>query len=146
MIRREVKDETGQVRWVLIPQIEHALLAFRLAEHWGQGSFAPLEPRAELLWAVAHHDDGWRDWDASPGVDPVHGRPRSFTEMEIADSVAIWSGSIETAAAAGPLQGYVVAGHFCVLARRASAWRNADPAWDQAEAFLRKYEALMQDW
>jgi hypothetical protein len=147
MIRRELAAD-GQLpaRWVLIPQIEHAHLAGRLAEHWGAGGFAPLQPREELLWAIGHHDDGWRDWDLAPGVDPKRGWPRAFTEMEIDDSTAIWSGSIDGAARAGNLQGYLVAGHFCALARRAAAWKRSDPAWPRAERFIDHYEGRMRAW
>jgi Protein of unknown function (DUF3891) len=147
MIRRDLPaDGEMPARWVLIPQIEHAHLAGRLAEHWGAGAFAPLQPKDELLWAVYHHDDGWRDWDQAPDVDPKQGQPRAFTEMEIDASTAIWSDSIDEAARAGNLQGYLVAGHFCALGRRAAAWKNADPAWQRAERFLDHYEAQMQSW
>jgi hypothetical protein len=147
MIRRDFAAGDGAPkRWALIAQIDHARLAARLAEHWGAGSFAPLVPREELLWAIAHHDDGWREWDLAPQVDPVAGVPRAFTEMEIDDSLAIWSASIDGAAQAGNLQGYVVAGHFCALARRAAAWRKADPAWPRADAFITGYEGRMAAW
>src|SRR5262249_14641356 len=117
MIRRDgsaAAEAAG--RWILISQIEHARLAVRLAEHWSGRGFAPLMPRRELLWAVEHHDDGWRAWETAPGVDPTSGRPRSFVEMEPSDSVAIWTRSIDEAADAGPLEAYLVAGHFSSLA------------------------------
>jgi hypothetical protein len=140
MIRRDVSPPPA---WILISQIEHAHLAARLAEHWGAGEFAPLWPRRELLWAIEHHDDGWRQWDLAPDVDPTNGRPRSFTEMEPADSAAIWSASIETARDAGPLEAYVVAGHFCALSRRVSGWLSADIRSEIVEPFLTRYENLM---
>jgi hypothetical protein len=147
MIRRDMPAEGPlPARWALIPQIEHAHLAGRLAEHWGAGGFAGLQPRDELLWAVYHHDDGWRDWDQRPGVEAKRGQPRTFTEMEIDDSTAIWSRSIDAAAEAGRLQGYLVAGHFCALARRAAPWKNADASWQHAERFLDRYEAHRQSW
>jgi Protein of unknown function (DUF3891) len=114
--------------------------------HWGAGGFVPLEPREELLWAVVHHDDGWRQWDRAPEVDPTTGIPRSFTEMRVDDSLAIWAGSIDGAGLAGPLQGYLVAGHFCALARRAAAWRQGEPDWPQAEQFVSRYESKMDAW
>ncbi len=42
----------------------------------------------------------------------------NFDEMRLADSLAIWSRSIEMAASHGPLVGYFVAGHFTRLLRR----------------------------
>ena len=127
----------------MIAQIEHARLAARLAEHWGAGDFAPLWPRRELLWAIEHHDDGWRDWDVAPGIDPDSGWPRSFTEMDPVDSAAIWSASIDTARRAGPLETYVVAGHFCALARRVKSWLSEETRRDVVEPFLARFEALM---
>jgi len=147
MIRRDLPAEgSAPARWVLISQIEHARLAGRLAEHWGAGEFASLEPRAELLWAIEHHDDGWLEWDSAPGVDPATGVPRSFTEMEIDDSLAIWSASIDAAAGRGQFEGYLVAGHFCALARRASAWRDKERDWPDAERFVSHYESRMHQW
>ena len=147
MIRRDLPaDQNAPARWVLIPQIEHARLAGRLAEHWGADGFARLQPREELLWAIDHHDDGWRNWDDAPGVNPARGEPRAFTDMEIDDSLAIWSGSIDRAARAGKVEGYLVAGHFCALARRAAAWRKTDPAWPRAEEFVAHYESRIDSW
>jgi hypothetical protein len=147
MIRRDVPAKgDSQAQWALIAQVEHARLSGELAEQWGAAPFEPLVPRDELLWAIAHHDDGWLAWDAAPQVDPQTGMPRSFTEMEIDDSIAIWTGSIEGAAARGPLAGYVVAGHFAALARRAAPWKRADSAWPRAEQFIARCETQMRDW
>ena len=113
MIRRDEPADGAPSHWALISQVEHARLAGRLAEPWVDGPFAPLWPRDELLWAIEHHDDGWRQWEACPGVDSRTGRPRNFTEMPAAEALAIWRHSVDAAAAAFPLAGYVVAGHFC---------------------------------
>ena len=147
MIRRDPSSTSGKsALWILMSQVDHAHLAGRLAEHWGGGSFAPLVPCEPLLWAIHHHDDGWQQWETAPGVDPSRGRPRSFTEMEISDSLSIWTGSIRIAAACGPLEAAVVAGHFCALARRANAWKNGDPQWAAVEQFLTRYERSISDW
>lgn len=130
---------------MLISQIEHARAAGRLAEHWGGPGFAPLWPRSELLWAIFHHDDGWAGWDESPGVEPASEKPRSFTEMEIRDSLAIWSGSIAEARRAGPFEAFLVTGHFCALARRAMEWKRNDADFQQADRFVAEYENLMVD-
>ena len=133
-------------RWILISQIEHAHLAARLAEPWESSAFPPLEPRDELLWAIEHHDDGWRHWEERPQVDPMTGVPRSFMEMPAGDAIAIWTGSIDAAAAAGPLEAYVVAGHFVALAKRAATWRKAAPSRDATAEFIRSHEEQMHGW
>lgn len=146
MIRRDIPaTRDAQAQWALISQIEHARVSGELAEHWGAAPFEPLVPRDELLPAIFHHDDGWHAWEPHPDVNAA-GEPRAFTEMETADAVRIWSASIDAAAALGPLAGYVVAGHFCALAHRASAWKRKDPHWPEAEAFLDRYETLGRQW
>jgi hypothetical protein len=146
MIRRDAEAEQGAKRWILISQIEHAHLAGRLAENWGGCDYAPLNPRLPLIEAVYHHDDGWRAWDDDVDVDPRTGRPRSFTEMELADSLHIWTASIEAASRIGNLPAYVVAGHFCALAQRMSLWRRDDPHWPLVERFLDDFARAMEGW
>jgi hypothetical protein len=146
MIRRDSLTSSAEAEWILISQGEHARAAGALAEHWGAGRFAPLEPRSELLWAIVHHDDGWSGWDAAPDVNLHGGQPRSFTEMELSDSLAIWCASIETARRAGPLEAYLVAGHFCALARRVSEWMKDEVCKHQAGQFIEEHETLMVAW
>jgi hypothetical protein len=145
MIRRECRSpDAPGAQWILISQVDHARLSARLAEHWGAGGVSELVARKELLWAIRHHDDGWREWEQAPDIEPRLGRPRSFTEMEVPDSLEIWSRSIKGAAEFGPLAGYVVAGHFCALARRYDAnWRNNERYRPAAERFLAAHENLM---
>jgi hypothetical protein len=146
MIRRDLPaGGRSPSAWILISQIEHAHLAGRLAEAWGATGFAPLVPRRELLWAIDHHDDGWHEWDQAPDVNPA-GEPRQFTEMDHDVALPIWTDSIEQAASAGPLEGYLVAAHFCALGQRAAASKQDDPAWDNARAFLARYESRGSEW
>ena len=146
MIRRDVAARDGTpAAWVIIAQIDHAHLAGQLAKHWG-APFGKLEAREALLWAAFHHDDGWAAWDQNPGVDSATGVPRQFTEMNPADTLAIWTMSIDAAAAQGPLEGCLVAGHFCRLGRRATWGKEQDPAWQPFLGFLDSYEARARQW
>src|SRR5690242_18324673 len=99
MIRRLEQHPDRGDSWLLIPQIEHARLAGRLAENWGAAPFGTLPARDELIVAVEHHDDGWADWDRRPAVDAERGTPIEFTEMPLADALGIWRQSIDIAAA-----------------------------------------------
>lgn len=144
MIRREGIDSDGTRVWLLIDQIEHARLAGTLAQHWQLGQILPERVRAEWLQAVLHHDDGWAEWDAQPGVDPRNARPFNFNEMPTAESTAIWRHSIAAAAACGPLAEYAVAGHFRALLLRFDSWRKADATARQAgEQFLQFADATL---
>jgi hypothetical protein len=144
MIRRDDPPFSQPTHWILITQLEHARLAGVLAEHWDGGDFLPLADRDAVLWAAAHHDDGWQQWETHPDVNPA-GQPRAFTEMEPADSLAIWSGSIEIASEAGPLECALVAGHFCALARRATLFLKQADLLRAVERFVASHDALIAE-
>lgn len=92
MIRREEGRD-----WLLIPQIEHAHVAGDVAAVWGNDEVAAFPDSRELLSAVRHHDDGWREWDTAPRLHAETGIPRSFLEMPMPVATEIWSRSIEIA-------------------------------------------------
>jgi hypothetical protein len=120
MIRR---DDRGD--WLIIPQIEHARLAGELALAWGNERVRSLADFPKLLWGVAHHDDGWREWDEAPRLKPETGFPRNFMEMRMRDSTAIWTKSIAICSA-DPLAGIAVSRHFCYLSRQVQSSGHAD--------------------
>ena len=64
--------------WLLINHRDHARLAGEFAARWDNPDFAPPEPRAEILTAVARHDDAWAEHDAAPVLTP-EGRPSAFS-------------------------------------------------------------------
>jgi hypothetical protein len=113
MIRRHATDATGQPAWLLITQPEHAGLAADIASAWKLDD-VPAQLRSELIWTVAHHDDGWESWDRQPRLD-MEGKPLDFREMAVEQSNPIWASSIEEARKHGPLAGYLVASHFLAL-------------------------------
>ena len=128
MIRRDITLADDTQRWSLISQVEHARLSGELAASWGNDRFDPvvgstesdsthdlMAVRKEVLAAITHHDDGWREWDAAPKMDPVERQPYSFTEMPLEDALDIWRASILACATIGPLAAWMVAGHFIEL-------------------------------
>jgi hypothetical protein len=129
MIRRDARLADGSAAWVLISQIEHARVSAQLAAHC-VGRFAAgdvsADIRQEVLAAIEHHDDGWAEWERSPRIDD-HWRPVSFMELDAAEAIAIWTGSIDSASAHGPLAGWLVAGHFSRLTRKYSDATRTDP-------------------
>lgn len=141
MIRRDIRLPDGAAGWMLISQVEHARISAELASHCiaqfprtqrAEG-FTPSVPsprplaniQTELLAAIAHHDDGWREWERAPQLDPKHDRPLAFTELPPAEAVAIWSRSVDAAAQHGPLAAATVAGHFLRLASKSETTRTA---------------------
>ncbi len=110
MIRRNITFDDGTRAWLLISQVEHARISGELTRAWR-------EPFSEeVLEAITHHDDGWRKWENRPQLDPELGRPLSFLETPIEDSLNIWEHSIGKALGIGQLAAGIVAGHFLSLA------------------------------
>ena len=139
-------------RWLLIPQQEHARLSHAIAAAWGNDAIPPVvcpadvpdHPlagvRRELLAAIRRHDDGWAAWWDSPGVDPEHGRPYSFTEMPPAEAQRLWRASIAICREESPLAGWVVASHFSALQGK----RDAD--YDEWVDWLAEVDAERGPW
>jgi Protein of unknown function (DUF3891) len=116
--------------------MEHARIAGELARAWGNERFAS----HSLLFGIDHHDHGWGLWDDAPLFDvaivrkhlnlhlnpaagishlnPATGIPRSFMEMRMHDSTAIWTKSVDLCGVE-PLAGIGVSRHFCHLAKQA---------------------------
>ena len=112
------KQTTRADRYLLITQPDHAWLAGELAAQF-HASFLP-EVGSAMARAIGVHDDGWlmfepeRDYAADPML-LADGRPCSFIDVPIRDSIRAWRGSIEAAAR---YDGEcIVAGHFLRLAR-----------------------------
>ena len=85
MIRR--KTDEG---WVLFTQPDHAQLAGELAAHWGNDDFSRPEPRDDVLLAVAEHDNGWRELDETPRLNPENGLPYHFAEWPLTKHFDTW--------------------------------------------------------
>lgn len=139
MIRRNFVNDHGMASWLLISQVAHARISGVLTERWHE-LFPP-----EVIEAVTHHDDGWAKWEATPQLDPAHGRPLSFLEMPVADAISIWSDSIVSARRVGPLAGAIVAGHFIGLAS-GSDHATQPPAKDWLHTMAESRASWINEW
>jgi len=72
----------------LISQPDHAALARRIMEQWQALLDAPR--RDSILVATGEHDNGWRELDANPSVDPASGRIFDFVTVPIEARQAVW--------------------------------------------------------
>jgi uncharacterized protein DUF3891 len=75
-------------RLQLITQPDHARLARRVMEHC-----TPLTTRArrdEILHAIAEHDNGWTEEDASPRVNPATGQIVDFVSAPASVRQHVW--------------------------------------------------------
>jgi hypothetical protein len=142
MIRRDDGND-----WLLISQVEHARLAGEIAAAWGNDRVAPLPAHDLLMHAIAHHDDGWVEWERTPRIDPATGRPREFTEMPMGEATAIWSHSIEKCGQHSSWGGVWVSLHFCWLAEKARESRRGNSAETNAiDRFLAEQSRWHAEW
>lgn len=75
----------------LVTQPDHAQVSGYLAAHWGNDDFArpgyfASSPdserlRAETVFGIAEHDNGWWEWDASPELSDVDGFPSGLSDV-----------------------------------------------------------------
>jgi hypothetical protein len=120
MIR--IETDTG---WILVEHREHARLAGRMAAHWGNDEFAAPEPRADILVAVARHDDAWALRDDEPCLTR-EGRPSAFSrelvgkysafeEMDFAEYLAVRGRAAKSVAADNPYAAIIISMHTVSL-------------------------------
>ncbi len=59
---------------------EHTALAGQFARAFGNDSFEPAEPADLMTYVIAHHDEGWAEFDRDPTVDAATGLPHNLVE------------------------------------------------------------------
>jgi len=113
MIRRE--SEEG---WFVITQPDHANLSGKIMARWGNEEFSPPEPYDEVLFAIYEHDNGWKEWEEAPQVNPANGFPMSFLEMNPGVSFGIWRWCFGRYSENHPYASALIALHFDRLNER----------------------------
>lgn len=117
----EQSQKRSSREWYLIAQPDHAALAGDLAARLNFPSIPSMT--SETIRAIALHDEGWAKFDVAAMEQLVSAdkrpaeKPRSFLEIEPADFLIAWTGSIEAGESCGPVGGLMVSGHFQRLAR-----------------------------
>jgi hypothetical protein len=105
--------------WAAIAQSAHAMLAFQLADHWGNRVVRRPTPRPDVLAAVLLHDAGW-DGCEEPLRTGAGGVPLAFDTWPESEREALWSAAVARAALRGRYVGYLVSHHVASLARRST--------------------------
>ena len=95
---------------LLITQPDHAALAGRIMRHWKSGHFDAHPRRSSILLAIDEHDNGWREVDAAPVLDPATGGILDFVNAPAVVRRAIWPRSVERLAN-DPWSAALVANH-----------------------------------
>ncbi len=115
MIVRE-QTTSGGALWWIVRQRDHARLAAALARSARSAGVRLPAWNGQWLQAVSGHDEGWVAADSQPSLHK--GRPLSFHELPIEQSIGIWSGSIAASFLWSPICGAWVAEHFLRLLHR----------------------------
>lgn len=130
-------------RWTLILQTDHADLSGQMARRWGDdraGTFERPRPFAPVLVAAAHHDDGWRVWEAAP-------RAVNFIELDVPTHLRLYRAGIAAVAGLDPYAGLLASLHGVGLynGRFGIMGQTMTPAPEhraEADAFRRDQETL----
>lgn len=126
---------------LVINQAEHAHLASRLAEHWGNGRFSRPTPFADMVLATLSHDDGWIYRDRSPAVNRRTGSPSDFYELPMESVLAIHQDSVRLTASEPSYAAMMVSMHRTGLCRNRYSTQEGweDRANGRLEAQVKKF-------
>ena len=111
--------------WYLIRHPDHANLAGKFANHWGNAVFTKPEPRADVLHGISCHDDGWAERDKNPFLTRA-GKPSAFSteligkytafeEIDLPEYLGVRGRALEVVAARNPYSAILVSMHTCNL-------------------------------
>jgi len=100
----------GQPHFI-ITQRDHAEVSGVFAAHFGNATFAPLNPKDPLVYVTHHHDDGWEEVDAHPLLDPKTRLPYHLTQTPTRQLVATGSKSPDANERHHPLSGLISSMH-----------------------------------
>ena len=89
---------------ICIAQAAHASIAGQLARVWGNERFGVPAPREALQLAAERHDDGMRDFDRTPELDPATGLPYTYLTMRRDTHLGSWEEEMRTALERAPVQ------------------------------------------
>lgn len=133
MIR--IKEADG---WTLVEHRNHARLAGTMARHWGNADFVAPEPRADLLVAVARHDDAWAARDDQPRLTraglpsafshELVGAYSAFEEIDLADYLAVRGRAAEVVAVENPFAAIIISMHTLNLLTEQADLSTLSPA------------------
>ena len=76
----------GEPRFIC-SMAEHNDLCGAFARGFGNDRFDALDPFDEMVYVVGHHDRGWDDLDAAPGLDDATRMPRGLGTARVPGSV-----------------------------------------------------------
>src|SRR5260370_36849938 len=114
-----VQEQGEQVS--LIRQRDHAGVSGFFAREWGSELFKGPEAFESVRLAAAEHDNGWREWELQPQIDPKTRLPYSFMSLPTEAHIALYQRGIERVVKIDRYAALVVSLHASQLYDRARA-------------------------
>ena len=102
---------------LVITQNDHAHLAAEILSLWRSDGLPDHPRRADLLFAVREHDNGWRETDSAPRANPETGRPHDFLSLPREDRIELWERGTARFAGERPYPALLIARHAYQLHR-----------------------------
>lgn len=121
-----VVPEGGEL--VVVTQHDHARLAGEVLSLWREDGLPEHPRRGEVLFAAREHDNGWREADSAPRVDPETGRPHDFTSVPLGVRAEVWLRGTGRYAGERPYAALLVTRHALALHHD----HRGDDAWEDA--------------
>lgn len=113
----------GELR--LVTQPDHAHFAAAALGLFTTPALLAHPRRDGLLRAVREHDNGWRELDAAPPVDPASGEPHDFRSLPRPLRLELWERGSGRFAAVDPYAALLATEHALAL----HAAREAEEGW-----------------
>ena len=101
----------------VVMQTDHQSQCGLIAARWGNPQMARPEPWEPIQLAADWHDEGWRQWERAPDVQP-DGQPRGFIAMDPEAHMAIHRRSIGAATDRDLVAGMLVGMHCAGLVQQ----------------------------
>jgi hypothetical protein len=141
--------------YYLITHPDHAHLAGRFAEHWGNDVFIAPTPRRNVLHGIHVHDDGWSARDAQPSITrqgkpsafstDLVGKYSAFEEIDLAQYLAVREAAVEKVEQADPYAALLVCMHtYNLLTEHADRSTIAPADLPILDAFLSRQRIRQQ--
>lgn len=106
---------------ILIRQTDHAVLSGYFARECGNEHFAPPQPLESFLLAATEHDNGWKEWESLPEIDPLTFLPYSFMSIPTEEHIDFYQRGIERVVKVDRYAGLLVSLHCANLYDRTRA-------------------------
>jgi uncharacterized protein DUF3891 len=132
-----VRADAG--RLLLVTQPDHAAFSADLLSLFRLPQLVENPRRASLLRAARLHDNGWREVDAAPRVNPVTGLPHDVFDLPDRLRIEIWDRSSARYERSDPYTALLTTQHALSLYRANAGkpgWRDLLPTLDERRAEL----------